>query len=35
LDHEWIQEYFRGPRGRAAAAGAGEMKAAAMKEAGA
>jgi phospholipid/cholesterol/gamma-HCH transport system ATP-binding protein len=22
LDHEWIQEYFRGPRGRAAAAGA-------------
>ncbi|MDQ8758332.1 ABC transporter ATP-binding protein [Sphingosinicella sp. LHD-64] len=24
LDHEWIQEYFRGPRGRAAAAGAHE-----------
>ena len=21
LDHEWIQEYFNGPRGRAAAAG--------------
>jgi phospholipid/cholesterol/gamma-HCH transport system ATP-binding protein len=21
LDHEWIQEYFRGPRGRAAQAG--------------
>jgi phospholipid/cholesterol/gamma-HCH transport system ATP-binding protein len=20
LDHEWIQEYFQGPRGRAAAA---------------
>ena len=24
MDHPWIQEYFNGPRGRAAAAGAGE-----------
>ncbi len=26
FDHPWVQEYFRGPRGRAAAAGADDLK---------
>ncbi len=26
FDHPWVQEYFRGPRGRAAGAGAGPVK---------